>query len=190
MAIVAKDSGESFERELPSAGLQHAVLSKIFDLGLQMNNYTGKHQHKVLFVWELAETMSEGKFAGNRFILTQEFTLSLNEKANLRKMLESWKGKQMTEEQAKQGVELEKFLKVQATLNVIHAEKRDGGEYAKVSTVLPAQSDAPVLFPELDDDWCPDWIAAKMNAGFETNGAEVGDVSQRQQETAEEVPTF
>jgi len=177
MAIMASDNGEGFERELPMAGMQDAVLSKIFDLGQQDSPYGRKHQ--VLFVWELAETMTEGKFQGNRFVLTQTFTLSLNEKANLRKTIESWRGKQMTEEQARAGVDLEKYLKMPATLNVIHAEKRDGSEFAKVGTVLPPRQDAPMLFPELADDWCPTWVQEKIQAGLVTMNGGPGEVTEK-----------
>jgi len=176
MAITAKDSG-SFDRELPTGGLQHAVFSKIHDLGMQLNDYNGQtsYQHKVLVTWELAEVMKEGDYAGKRFVVHKEYTLSLSKKANLRRDLESFKSKKMTDEQAAEGFDLEKLLKVQCTLNLVIATSRGGNDYVKVDGVLPAQSDAPMLVPELPDDWCPEWVKAKIAEGA---GAE-GDVSKK-----------
>jgi len=188
VSLIAKDSGDSFEREIPEAGMQDAVLSKIFDLGQQDSPYGRKHQ--VLFVWELGETMKEGNFKGNRFVLTQTFTFSLNEKANLRKTLESWTAKQMSEEKAREGVDLMQFVKRPATLNVVHGEKRDGSLYAKVSTVMPARKDAPMLFPELADDWCPEWIANKMREGLVSMEGEPGEMTEKAPEPEKEEVIF
>jgi hypothetical protein len=176
MALVAKDSGESFERELPSSGIQHAVCSKIFDLGKQVSEYNGdrKVQHKVLFVWELAETMQSGEYAGKRFIVHKEYTLSLHERATLRKDLESWYGKSIPEDKAREGIDLEKMLKSQCTLNIQHKTSKSGNDYAVVNGVMPAQKDAPMMFPDLPEDWCPAWIKTKMSEAVMSEASEVG----------------
>lgn len=187
MPLIAKDSGESFERELPSSGIQHAVCSKIFDLGKQMNEFQGqqKLQHKVLFVWELAETMQTGEYAGKRFVVHKEYTLSLHERATLRKDLESWYGKSIPEEKAREGIDLEKMLKSQCTLNVTRRTSKSGNEYAVVSGVMPAQKDAPMLFPELPEDWCPDWIKTKMAEAMPDDNAPSGEVGKQEEQAGE-----
>jgi hypothetical protein len=184
MGIVAKDSGDSFERELPPAGFQDAVCSKIFDLGKQLSDYQGqqKLQHKVLFVWELAATMSTGEYAGKRFVVHREYTLSLHEKASLRKDLEGWKGKDIPEEVARQGIDLEKMLKVPCTVQINHQTSRSGNEYAKVVSVAPARHEAPMLFPELPDDWCPTWIADKMAEAVADDRMEAGEVGKAKED--------
>lgn len=184
MGIVAKDSGDSFERELPPVGFQDAVCSKIFDLGKQLSDYQGqqKLQHKVLFVWELAATMSTGEYAGKRFVVHREYTLSLHEKASLRKDLEGWKGKSIPEETARQGVDLEKMLKVPCTIQITHQTSRTGNEYAKVTGIGPARTEAPMLFPELEDGWCPQWIADKMAEAVSDDRMKSGEVGKVEEE--------
>lgn len=186
MPITAKNSG-GFERELPEAGIHHAVCTKVFDIGMQMNTYNGQtsYQHKVLIIWELDETMKEGEYAGKRFVVHKEYTLSLHEKATLRKDMQSWRGKSFSEKELEVGFDLEKLLKVQCTLNIVIATaKSTGNEYVKVDGVMPAQKDAPMLIPELPDDWCPDWIEQKVNEGAGAAGA----IGEEKADPDEEVP--
>lgn len=179
MAVVAKATdGEAHQFEIAPSGMQPAVLSKIFDVGLQHTDYQGqpKDQHKVVFVWELAARISEGEYAGQRFVLSKVYTLSLHEKANLRKDIESWKGKAIPDEKAREGIDLEKFLKTQCTLNVVHYEKKTGYDGARIQNILPPGKDDPMLVPELADEWCPDWIRGMMAEGA---GA-TGDMGQKE----------
>jgi len=186
MSITISDTSESFERELPPSGIQPAVCSKIFDLGRQVTEYNGerKIQHKVLFVWELAATMQSGQFQGKRFVVHKEYTASLHEKATLRKDLESWKGKSIPEDKVREGVDLEKFLKVPATLNIMHKTSKRGNEYAVVNGVMPEQSDAPMLVPELPADWCPEWIKNKMDEALDDDRDHAGEVGKPEPEEA------
>ena len=176
--IVAKDSGGG-DRQLPKAGICNAVCSKAFDLGMQSNDYNGEmsYQHKCLIVFELEETIADEKseYFGKRLLHHAELTLSLNEKAKLRKYLQSWRGKDFTPKELQDGFDLEKLLSVQCTINFIHKTSKAGRERAEIDTIMPASKDAPMMNPELAKDWCPDWIKTKIAAG---DGAE-GDVSER-----------
>ena len=127
-----------------------------------MNPFNQRLQPKVLFVWEIDQTMTEGEYAGKRFVVHKEYTNSLHEKANLRGDVESWKGKSIPEDIAIAGLDLEKFLKVQCTLNIIHKTSQAGRTFPVVAAVMPAQKDAPMLNPELPADWCPPWIKDKI----------------------------
>ena len=179
------DSGDSFEKELPSAGIQPAVCSKVFDLGRQVSEYNGERniKHKVLFIWELAETMKEGEYAGKRFVVHKEYTASLHPKSTLRKDLESWKGKSIPEETAKEGIDLEKMVKMPATLMIQHkTAKSSGNEYAIVSSVMPEQANSPMMVPELPSDWCPKWIQGKMDEALNDDAVKPGDMSRPQSE--------
>lgn len=174
MAIIAKDSG-TFDRELPEAGFQDAVCSKIHDLGKQLTTYQGKTSfpNKVLITWELAELMKEGDYAGKRFLVHKEYTLSMNKKANLRKDLESWRGRAFTDEEVVEGYDVEKLLKVQCTLSLVIVTREGKDDYVKITAVAPARKEAPIMVPELEDGWCPDWITNKINQGAGAGG-EVG----------------
>ena len=55
-----------------------------------------------------------------------EFTLSMGEKANLRKFLEQWRGKPYTVEQVDAGVPLDKLVGNWALLTVAHKKSAKG----------------------------------------------------------------
>jgi hypothetical protein len=67
----------------------------------------------------------------------KRYTLSLHEKANLRRELETWRGKKFTAEEG-EGFDLEKLLGANCQLQVIHNEKDDGTVYANVQAIVPA----------------------------------------------------
>ena len=156
MAIIAKDDGGG-PREKPEAGLHNAVCSKMFDLGIQ-EGFQGKPQHKVVIYWELEETMKTGEYAGQRFVMSRTYTLSLNEKATLRRDLESWRGKGFTDDEVN-GFDIEVLIGVPCTLNVLHDDKSGR---AKIAGIMPKQKTAEALKPELPDDFCPPWIAEAL----------------------------
>lgn len=78
--------GESLgEYEQPDTTEPHAaVIAGLWDVGMQESNYGGKRkvQHKVCLAWELDARDSKGR----RFVLYEKFTLSMFEKAPLRKL--------------------------------------------------------------------------------------------------------
>jgi hypothetical protein len=56
-------------------------------------------------------------------VISKEFTLSTNEKSNLRAFLTAWRGKAFTEEEAK-AFDVAKLLGVPCLLNIIHKQGR------------------------------------------------------------------
>jgi hypothetical protein len=92
---------------------------------------TTKTQHKVRLVWQIDEAMDDGR----RFIVQKRYTLSLHKKANLRKDLESWRGRAFTEEELA-GFDLEVLLDVNCFLNIVHVVK-DSATYANVASIMP-----------------------------------------------------
>lgn len=113
MPIVAEaKGGKNFE--LPKEGTVQAVLAEVRDLGLVDTTFNGKTKktHKVLFRWQLAELDSEGqpKRAYERF------TLSLHEKAALRKRVAQMFGKEPPTT-----LDLEKIVGTNVNLVIVHA---------------------------------------------------------------------
>jgi len=86
--------------EQPKPGLCVARFFKIIELGTQTTTYEGKttRNKKVLISFELAPPLMND---GQPFAISKEFTQSLGEQAALRKYLEAWAGKPMTEDQHK-----------------------------------------------------------------------------------------
>lgn len=130
MGLVAKNSGGDFEKA--PAGMHVARCVRLIDLGTQINEKFNKEQHKIRIYWELPNTkISSGEFAGNPFIVQKQYTLSLNEKADLRSDLRSWRGRDFTEQEL-EGFDLENILDKCCFLNVVH-----DGDYANVAAITP-----------------------------------------------------
>lgn len=132
MAIVASvGTGTSFKPA--PAGLHQAVCVDVVDMGILEVSYAGKtkRQHKVRVVWQIDQDMEDGK----PFIVQKRYTLSLHEKANLRKDLESWRGRPFTDAEL-EGFDLEKLLGANCQLNIQHVQKA-GETYANVISIVP-----------------------------------------------------
>jgi len=104
MPIYAKDHATEFER--PPTGPQNGICCSVVDMGM-IPGFKNKPTHKVALVFETEAVRKEGDYAGQRFVLTQEEALSLNEKSNLSKFLESWRGEAFTDDQRKQAWDVE-----------------------------------------------------------------------------------
>lgn len=121
-----------------------AVCYRVIDLGTQRGEYMGKenHRHKILISWEIPdEKMDDGR----PFTIGQKFTWSTSEMANLRQVLESWRGKAFEEKDfGPGGFDIMNVIGVGCMLNVVHATK-GGKTYANIASVakLPKGMTAP-----------------------------------------------
>jgi hypothetical protein len=135
MSLIVKNSGGG-DFQLPPAGNHRARCYRVIDLGTQTVTWQGaeKHQPKVLIGWELTDEPMED---GRPFTVSARFTASLSEKANLRHVLESWRGKKFTEQEL-EGFQLSKLLTVACLVTVAHEKSKDGTKtYANVKAVTP-----------------------------------------------------
>jgi len=67
-------------------------------------------------------------------VIDKEYTLSLSEKANLRKDIDSWRGKALTEKEAEE-FDLTALLGVECMLSIIHKTTRKGKDYVYISSI-------------------------------------------------------
>jgi hypothetical protein len=98
--------------EQPPVGTHVARCVKIIDIGTQKGEYQGKATSKrqCIIGWELpTELMTEGEYAGKPFVVSKFYTASLSEKANLRKDLANWRGRDFTEQEL-QGFDAKNIL--------------------------------------------------------------------------------
>ncbi len=81
----------------PPAGNHPAVLVAIVDMGTQEDDYQGekKESHRAYFVWEL---VSEKAPSGKNFVIGIDLTVSMHEKAKLRKWIEARLGRKLSDE--------------------------------------------------------------------------------------------
>lgn len=140
MAIIAKNTAQT--RELIETGLHVARCFKMIELGTCTENVMGqiKQLQKVNLTWELpllTKVFDEAK-GPQPLVISKEYTVSMGEKANLRKALESWRGKPFTEEQAK-SFDITILLGQPCMLNITHKpSKADASKiYEEISAITP-----------------------------------------------------
>ena len=134
MALIVKDT-EGF-KSAPT-GTHAARCIKVIDLGTQHSTW-GKDEDakeivkkQVLITWELpTELIEEGDLKGQPYAVSKFYTQSLNEKSNLRKDLESWRGLGFSEQEL-MGFNIEDLLGKPCLVTVVHNDKGK----AKVSAV-------------------------------------------------------
>lgn len=122
------------EFEQPPVGSHVARCIKIIDIGTQKGEYQGQPNYKrqVIIAWELpTELITTGDYAGKPFSVSKFYTASLSEKANLRKDLANWRGRDFTPEEL-QGFDSKNILGKACMLSVIHNDKKK----ARVSGVM------------------------------------------------------
>ncbi len=132
------DNGKTFQ--LPPEGLHRAVCYRFVDLGTSMNQFYGKMQHKMMVSWELVDKLMEPDENGESkpFVISKFYTVSLNEKAHLRRDLESWFSRKMSEEDVRNGVDISFILGKPAMVQVLHSKnEKTGKTYVDVTAVMP-----------------------------------------------------
>ena len=149
-------SGTTAEFEKPKEGVVKAVCSAVWDIGLQKGQWQGETlmQYKVVLRFELDEVMKQGKFAGKRFCLNPFYTKSLGKKANLRHILESWRGKPFTAEELAK-FNLSKLIGANCLVNIGYKEST-GKPY--IMSIMPLAAGMQKIEPELDTNEIPEWI--------------------------------
>lgn len=182
MAINATNSGGKEFKKVP-AGCHFAICNMVVDLGIQETSFKGqaKSQHKVYIRWEVPDERivweKDGKSQEGPCSIGATYTLSLSEKANLRKVLENWRGKPFTDTELK-GFDITTIAGKPCQVMVQH-ETNAGKTYANVTGVMGisreqrerasnAKSEIGVLVYELDNpnadvyERLPNWIKEKL----------------------------
>lgn len=148
MAFTAKSEKTSLP--LIRADVHRAVAYALYDLGTHYDKKFDKSSHQCVIIWELPDERmtytKDGKEINAPRAISRKYTLSLGEKSNLRKDLQSWRGRVFTEQEL-QGFDLKSILGVNCMLQVIHKES-DGAKFANISAVLPLYKGIPSVVPE------------------------------------------
>ena len=178
MTIAVKDTGGRTFESMPQ-GTQHAVCDMVVDLGAQNGSWQGqpKVSHQVYIRWQVpihrVNYEHDGKQIEGPMTIGKVYTASLSQKANLRKDLEGWRGKQFTAEEL-QSFDLTGVIGANCYLVVTHAIKGEN-TYANITSIagLPAgvakiTVEGEALTYASDDtashDRLPKWIKEKIAA--------------------------
>jgi hypothetical protein len=183
MSIIAKNN--STPREPIPSGNYIARCYQMIEIGTVTEFISGsaKTMRKVRIGWELPEELRVFKQENGEqpLVVSKEYTLSMNEKSNLRKDLKSWRGKDFTDVEA-ESFDITKLLGIPCMLNIIHKpSKKDSSRvYEEIAgiTSLPKGVKCP---PQINDTFelnyesfdtelfntLPDFIKQKMQGSVE-----------------------
>jgi hypothetical protein len=141
MALIAKESGGGGEFTPVPQGMHLARCYRVIDLGTQETTYLGtvKHLPKVMLQFEVHGEDEAGKAIvttkNEPMSISKNFTLSLAEKATLRKDLQTWRGREFTADELR-GFELKNVLGAWAMISVIKAMGNNGKEYTNIAAIM------------------------------------------------------
>lgn len=186
MGLIAKDKGGGNFKLVP-AGTHVAVCTMVADMGVQPSGKF-RPKEKIYIRWELPNEIIEwqdkdGNKSTGPMVVGKQYTLSLSEKANLRKDLESWRGKIFTKEEL-DGFDIRKILGKACMIGVVHNRQGDK-TYANISTVMglskgipvPAASSMPLWYSidEHDENsfqQLPNWLQEAISHRVSNDRAE------------------
>jgi hypothetical protein len=123
-------------------GLHVATCCDVIDLG-EVDGPYGR-QFKVRFTFQI-EDVDPG--TGRRYDAIATYHNTLHKKSNLRAMLEQWRGRKYSEDEAKAGIDYEQCLGQGALIQVTHNEAADGRIFANLDAVLPLPKGTPKITP-------------------------------------------
>ena len=181
MALTYKTGGSAGDFEPVPAGSHIAVCDIVADIGLQEGSQLyPKAKQQVYIRFELPNERIEfeknGKKQTGPAVIGKTYTASMNEKANLRHHLESWRGKQFTDEEA-ESFDVSAILGKPCMLTVMHSQK-DGRTYANIASIgpIPKGISAKTIIPEITPilyaapdnvstyGSLPEWLRKKIDA--------------------------
>jgi hypothetical protein len=177
--IISESGGGKYpERKPLEAGAYAAVCDMIVDLGVQPSpggQFAPKRTLMVRFQIpsERVEITKNGETKSLPAVISRTLGLSLNEKATLRQLLQSWRGRAFTPEELKR-FDLANVLGKPAFINVTHSVKGDK-TYANLTSIMPLpkgmpaptlEGDALIYSTDAPDpavfDKLPEWVQDKI----------------------------
>lgn len=175
-------SGESKGSGLKAVpeGVHVGICYGCFDVGTQTTEWKGetKQKREIVVVWEIPEERIELEKEGKRVNLPRAiskiYTASLGEKANLRKDLVNWRGRDFTDSELK-AFSLKNILGKPCQLQVVHRKVADK-TYANVSSIMAlpkgmktGDAENPMMMWKIGDktDGVPAWIITKAQKALE-----------------------
>lgn len=144
MAIIVKDEKKEYPKA--SEGQHLAVCVDVVGPWEAVDDFDKDKPYpiqKIAYVFQLDESRQDGK----PFEVAREFSLTFGQKANLRKFLSGWRGKAITDDEAKAGVDID-YTGKPAYLTIEHKAKRAGGTRVEVASVMPPPKQLPPITPQ------------------------------------------
>lgn len=152
MSIIAKASADTGFVPVP-VGLHLARCYAVIDLGTQTSEWKGEvmKQRKTMLQFEVHGEDDDGNptktAKGEPMSISKNYTLSLGEKANLRKDLASWRGRDFTPDELR-GFDLKNLLGVWAMISTVRTTGNNGKEYTNISGIMPVPAKIKAALPD------------------------------------------
>ena len=157
-------------------GMKDSICVAVIDLGTHLNTHFNKSERKVVLTFEVPEHRIKLEKDGQELdlprVTSNTYTLSLGERANLRKDLQSWRGKKFDKKEL-DGFDLKDILGKPCQLQIVHEDKGDK-TYANINNILPPSEKGRQLKAESDlhffsffeggnlPEGLPNWIVEKI----------------------------
>jgi len=146
--------GKDFEKLAPKT--YQAVISSFHDIGVHEKKdfKTGemKPKHQCVVLFEINKRMTEGEFAGQRFVKSRKYNFTMSKKADLRALVELFVGSLNDVQAGEFDLDSLRGLNCSVTLE-------QDGEYLNITNVAPLMDGVSEIFPELADDHDFKWIS-------------------------------
>lgn len=181
-------NGEDFKRA--STGTHVAVCNMIADVGIQPGGMYGPKQ-KVYFRFELPEERIEytkdGQAMEGPITIGTYHTASMNKKSLMRAMLENWRGRKFTDDEAAD-FDVRNVLGKACLVNVVENDK-DGKTYSNIANVMPLpkgtkapEAENALLYYGPDDkssySKLPEWLQKKIDGQLQPQSKEAIENAQ------------
>lgn len=186
---------KKFENTPIEAGSYAARIYSIVDLGTHDSTYQGKPtdpKRSIRITWELPTELKDFEKDGEKKSLPQvigkEYTLSMGEKANLRKAVECIIGTSIDDEEASV-FDVFSLVGMESLLSIVHeTSKTTGNKYAAIQSIAklpkgmtcPAPVNPPVSFNV--NEWnqeiyesLPEFIRKKIDESHERSNQSIID---------------
>ena len=172
--VIGSDEKGERDYEVIPDGVTYGVCRGIFDLGTHYDEHYDKDKREVIVLWEIPEytidyTDDNGKDVIMPRVVSKEYTASMNRKANLRKDVDSWRGKPMTDEEVVV-FDLEELLGKSCQLQL---STKEGKTWTNITTIMAMPKGVDKLVCEKTWWFCfddeselpedtPEWIKKKI----------------------------
>jgi hypothetical protein len=132
------------QKPIPDEDTHVSRLYSVIDLGTvaadgqfaKDKNGNQRYKREIMFTWELPEAkhVFKQEKGPEPFVVSQTYTFSLGAKANLRKMVDAWRGKPMTDDEASK-FDILALLGQPCLITIAHEESQAGFLYPKIMSV-------------------------------------------------------
>ena len=185
MPIVSAKSKNTTE-PIP-AGVHHAICFGVIELGTQEPTDPKYNKNKkIVIMWELPHETIDTPEGIKPRVISNDYTQSIDKKATLRGVLESWRGRAFTADELNRFA-LDNILGVNCQLNIVHKQgiADPSRTFARIQGVVPLvkgmaplkptnkiiKYDIPTSGPFEIPESIPEWIAEKIKNSDEYKAA-------------------